>query len=173
MSREQGDKGEQRLVHGYERMLERSKAVLEGARKETVPHLHEVIEHAREKAVDLGELTREEAERIGDYLRRDLEDAAHYLSYTGRGLADWLNFDLDLVEARLAELFSKMVDHTRLSLEQLAAEARRCEEVHTGEIVSPGTLRCVNCEKHLHFHGTGHVPPCAKCHGTVFRRTAK
>jgi hypothetical protein len=43
------------------------------------------IEHAAEKAVELGELTREEARLIGGYLKRDLEDAGQYLTHHRSG----------------------------------------------------------------------------------------
>jgi Na+/phosphate symporter len=169
----EGKEHEDRLVHGYEQMLERARSILEQAKTKTIPHLQQLIDEAQDKAVELGELSREEAERLGDYLRRDLEDAAQYLSYTGRSLADWLNFDLDLVEARLMELFAAMVDHTRLELDRLAEQARQTQELHTGEIASPGTLRCVRCEAELHFNRMGHIPPCGKCHGTVFQRLTR
>lgn len=173
MNDKREETAEDRLVRAYERMMERTRALLEETRKETIPPLKQLIDEAEEKAVELGELTREEAGRINEYLRRDIEDAAEYLSYTGKGLAGWLNFDLDLVEARLMEMFSSMVDHTRLELDQLAERARRAGEVRTGEVAAPGTLRCTQCGNELYLHKTGHIPPCAKCHGTAFRRAGK
>lgn len=170
MNSQRDDSSQHRLVHGYERMMERAKAVLSQAKKGTIPNLRQLIDHGEEKAVELGELTKEEAEKIGNYLHRDLYDAAHYLSYTGRSLADWLNFDLDLVEAELMDIFSAMVDHTRLELDQIAERARRSEELHTGEVTGPGTLRCLQCDEELHFRTTGHIPPCPKCHSSEFRR---
>lgn len=160
----------ERLVQGYERMMERARGVIEQTREEALPNLRQVIEHAQDKAVELGELTREEAEKIGDYLGRDLKDAAEYLSHTGKGIAEWLHFDRGLVEARLMELFSQMVDHTRVELDRIAERARSAESLHTGEVTGPGTLRCVACGHELRFQRTGHIPPCGACHGTAFQR---
>ncbi len=160
----------QHLVAAYEKMVHRAKGVLDQARSDTLPSLRQLLETSKEKAVELGELTREEAEKVGDYLQRDIEDAANYLSYTGKGLGDWLNFDLDILEAKFKEAFPAVVDHTRIELDRLAARARAMEEIHTGQVVSPGTLCCTECEQELHFGGTGHVPPCPKCHASTFTR---
>ena len=65
-----------RLVGAYERMLERVNGALKHAEKTTVPTLRHALEQAREKAVELEEITREEAERVADYLERDMHDAA-------------------------------------------------------------------------------------------------
>ena len=85
--------GGARQVQAYQRMMERVKArieELEQAEKAAFPILSASIEHAAEKAVELGEITREEAQLIGSYLRRDLEDAGQYLTTTGRDLRAWL-----------------------------------------------------------------------------------
>src|SRR3990172_8557090 len=69
-----------RLVTAYNRMMERVRALLDEAGHKALPTLQHRVDAAREKAVELGELTREEAEKIGEYLKRDIEDVAEYLS---------------------------------------------------------------------------------------------
>jgi len=159
------DTTQQQLIDAYERMMQR-------VRKEALPELQQRIDAAREKAIELGELTREEAERIGDYLRRDLQDAADYLVETGAELKDWLQFDMELIEDRLRDMLEATVDRTREELDALAERARIYGEIHTGEIVGPSTLVCSECRQELHFHATSHVPPCPKCHHTRFKRAA-
>ncbi|MCB1778333.1 MAG: hypothetical protein KDI50_12945, partial [Candidatus Competibacteraceae bacterium] len=59
------------FVRAYRQMIERMKTrleELEHAEKAALPHLNASIEHAAEKAVELGELSREEAQLIGSYL---------------------------------------------------------------------------------------------------------
>ena len=117
-----------------------------------------------------GELTREEAERIRDYLRRDTEEVARYLEETRQDFHDWFRFDLALVEQRFMQMFELMVDQTRTELQRLSDRAQGIEEWHTGEVAAPGALFCTSCGKEMHMHKSARVPPCPKCHATVFRR---
>ncbi|HEC15203.1 MAG TPA: hypothetical protein ENI99_01305 [Sedimenticola sp.] len=160
-----------RLVDAYETMLERVNSAVEKAEQTTIPALKKNIEHAREKAVELGELTREEAEKIGGYLERDMKDAGEFLARTGEEFGNWLRFDLELIESRLLESFANVADRTRVELEALAERARKASLYHTGEVTGPGTLVCTSCGKEIHFHKTGHIPPCAGCRGTEYRRS--
>ncbi len=158
-------------VHAYERMLERARDFASEAREGLEPKLQHGLDAAREKATELGELSREEAEKIGNYLKRDVYDAAKFLaSEKTDDLKDWLRFDVQLVEERLADSFALLVDKTTVELKQLADRARAVGEWHTGEITGPGTLVCKECGEEIHFHKTGHIPPCPKCHATVYRR---
>jgi len=163
----------EKLVHAYNRMMERVKDALKQTEKNTVEALRYNIDLAKEKAVELGELSREEAVKIGDYLRRDLEDAGEYLADSGAELSSWLHFDVEQVEDRLWEVFTAAADQTKLAYLDLAQRAQRASEYHTGELTTVGTLRCSACGELLHFHGTSHIPPCPKCHATRFTRKRK
>lgn len=156
----------EKLTEAYNRMLERTRTGMNEAGK----GLQHALDAAMEKASELGELSREEAEKIATYVQRDLEDAAEYINESGTELRDWLRFDLEVVEQALLDLFSTMVDHTREELTRLEMRASAMGEWHTGEITGIGTLQCKSCGEKLHFHHTGHIPPCPKCHGTSFRR---
>ncbi len=159
-----------RLVNAYERMLEHVDSMLDKAEKNTLPNIKKSIDTAREKAVELNELTREKAEKVAAYLERDMKDAAHFLSETGDEFRAWFKFDVQLIEARVLEMLANVADRTRLELDRLAERAREGVLYHTGEITGPGTLVCTQCGKELHFHKTGHIPPCPKCHATEYRR---
>ncbi|MEO5703334.1 MAG: zinc ribbon-containing protein [Gammaproteobacteria bacterium] len=168
----------EKLVHAYNRMLERVKVTLEHAEHEALPSIQQHIESAKKKAVELGELTRDEAEKIGVYVKRDLHDAAQYVTSTGKELAAWLSFDLKLIEQRVLDVFSTMVDRTRLELDRLGLQAKNADEAqhmsvwHTGEVTGVGTLSCTACGQAMHFHATGRIPPCPKCHAITFQRIA-
>jgi hypothetical protein len=155
-----------KLAVAYNLMLERARNLMSEAGKGAAHG----IDAAMEKATELGELSREEAEQVADYVRRDLHDAADFISESGSELGDWLRFDLEVVERSLAEMFAQMVDHTKLELDNLEQRANAIGEWHTGEIVGIGTLECKGCGELLHFHHTGHIPPCPKCRGTTYRR---
>ncbi|MET0102119.1 MAG: zinc ribbon-containing protein [Sedimenticola sp.] len=159
-----------RMVDAYENMLERVDEMLETAEKTTLPALKKSLEAAREKAVEVDELTREEAEKIAGYLERDMKDAAHFLSETGEDFRNWMRFDLELIEGRLMDMFAKVADRTKLELDRFAEQAREASLYHTGEITGPGTLVCTGCGKELHFHKAGHIPPCPGCRGTSYKR---
>jgi hypothetical protein len=158
--------------HGgaYERMLERTKQLLTETGQEVTPKLQQALDEAKEKTAELGELSREEAEKIGNYLRRDLYDAAEFLAEDRGELRDWLRFDIQLVEDRIVDALSLLVDQTKLELAELAEQAQLFGEWHTGEVTGPGTLICQSCGEELHFQKAGHIPPCPKCHGSSYRR---
>ena len=167
-----------RLARAYDRMMERVKIrleELEQAEKAAFPRLNASIEHAAEKAVELGELTREEARVIGGYLKRDLEDAGQYLTTTGRDLRAWTRFDLELIEDRLSDFFQRGVDQSRLDL--LAFEApetgAEAELYRSGEVTGPGTLQCGECGEPVVFLAPTLISPCAACKGVVFVRVTE
>lgn len=154
---------QQKRIHAYERMLERSRGLLTDAGHTA----RRAIETATETATELGELTREEAERIGYYLKRDIQDAAEYLAAQGGELRDWLRFDVELVEDRILDALTLLVDNTKVELSEWT---ERANEWHTGEVTGPGTLVCHACGEELHFNRPGHIPPCPKCRGSRYRR---
>ncbi|MFO1371162.1 MAG: zinc ribbon-containing protein [Candidatus Competibacteraceae bacterium] len=167
-----------RLAQAYNQMIERVKTrleELEQAEKEAFPRLHASIEHAAEKAVELGELTREEARLIGGYLKRDLEDAGQYLATTGHDLRTWLRFDLELLEDRLLDFFQRGVDQSRLDLLAFEEPAPGAEIVQyrSGEITGPGTLQCDSCGEPVVFHAPAAIAPCPMCDGTTFVRVTE
>ncbi len=155
-----------KLTVAYNLMLERAREVMAKAGKGA----SHGIEAAMEKATELEELSREEAEQVAEYVRRDLHDAANFITESGSELRDWLRFDIDVVEQSVAEMFAQMVDHTKLELDKLEKMANAVGEWHTGEVVGIGTLECKGCGEQIHFHKTGHIPPCPKCRGTRYRR---
>lgn len=162
-----------RLTDAYENMLEHVHDAMQQTRENALPGLREYLSDVREKMVEVGELTQEEAKTISNYLERDIKDAAAYLVETGEQLTAWWRFDVQQVERRLLEMFINVADQTKLELERLAERARGASIYHTGEITGPGTLICTNCGKELHFHKTGHIPPCSACKATEFRRTSE
>lgn len=167
-----------RLIQAYNRMMERVKIrleELEQAEKETFPRLHASIEHAAEKAVELGELTREEARLLGGYLKRDLEDAGQYLATTGHDLRTWLRFDLELLEDRMLDFFQWGVDQSRLDLLAFEESSPDAETVQyrSGEITGPGTLQCDRCGELMVFHAPAAIAPCPACGGEIFVRVSE
>jgi len=161
-----------KLVEAYERMLKRVHESAELAEKETVPAFRELLHKTRDGMVELGELTREEANKVAAYLERDIKDAAGYIADTGEDLKSWWRFDLDQVEQRMLEAFSRVADQTSVQLAGWAEQARQASLYHTGEVTGPGTLVCDACGAEIQMHKTGRIPPCPKCHATAFKRAS-
>ncbi|MCP5137354.1 MAG: zinc ribbon-containing protein [Gammaproteobacteria bacterium] len=155
------------LGAAYERLLERSIDDAHRLEKEFGPSVRRWIEEARDKAVELGEMSVEEGERIAAYLKRDLSDAGRYMARFGDELSGWWGFESDLIETSLFQRFLAAADRTTLELRELSDTAG---EYHTGEITGPGTLVCRACGENVHFHKPGRIPPCPKCHATRFVR---
>jgi small-conductance mechanosensitive channel len=176
MAEESHPEQDVKQVHAYHRMVERVKDALHLSQDSTLPGLQRAIDTAKDRAVELDELTREEAERIGDYLQRDLRDAAEYLVETGDELSAWLQFDLELIGERIAEHLPVLVDQTRLELEQelerLSQEAQEVGQWESGEVTVGGTFRCIKCGQTLRLFGPTQIAPCTRCQGTVFQRVA-
>jgi len=156
----------EKLVSAYETMLDRVNSVSEKAG----PALTHAVDNARETAIELGELSKEEADKIATYLERDMKDAADFIVETGQDFKDWFKFDVELIEARVFDMFASVADKTSIELRELAERAKRASRLHTGEITGPGTLVCRGCGAELHFKKAGHIPPCSKCRGTEFKR---
>lgn len=162
---------ENRLVTAYNHMLDSLHDWLEKAEEKTAPLLERGLEKAREAASDLGELSREDIDKVSGWLKRDLDAAGNWLGENTDEFKDTLDFDLQLAESRLLKMFSTVADRTTLELKELEYRANLVGEWHTGEITGIGSLTCSGCGEVLHFHNTGHIPPCPKCHGTVFKRS--
>ncbi len=162
----------EKLIHAYNTMMERASEALDQAGN-GIQSIQQALEKARDRAVELDELTREEAEEIADYLKRDTQEAGQYLVETGNELRDWLHLDVALIEQELLELIGSVADKTRIELMEIEQQARQASEYHTGQITGPGSLECTECSEVLHFKETGHIPPCPKCQHSVFIRKSR
>ena len=78
--------------------------------------------------------------------------------------------DIDIIEQKVLELFLSVADRTRVELEQFSHPRCAITEYHTGEVTGPGSLVCMACGQMVHFNTTSHIPPCPKCHASVYHR---
>jgi len=154
----------------YEKLYENIVKDLRESKEKTTEAFHKIIDEARDKAVELGELSSDDATRLADYLRRDLSEAINSISETGRELKDWLGFETALLETEILDRLLDIADPTTVELFKLKLESQSTPAWHTGEITGPGTLVCDNCGEKIHFYRAGKIPPCPKCHETSFHR---
>ncbi len=159
-----------KLVHAYNRMMERVRHALEETESRAAPTIRHSVEKARKTAVELEELTHDEADKVAYYLKRDVHDAGKHLAESSRELGDWLRFDIDRIEDRLLEIFARVADRTRIEWVELQQELERDPPYQSGEVTGPGTLYCSACNEALHFHQTARIPACPQCGGGTLRR---
>jgi len=91
----------------YEKMYERAAENFHKAEEKTGSLLHKLIDEAKDKAVELEEVSEEDAVKLAGWLKRDLDDAVNYLSETGHELKDWLGFETTLLESAVLDLLLK------------------------------------------------------------------
>lgn len=154
----------------YEKLYENIVKELQESKEKTAEVFHKIIDTARDKAVELGEISSDDASKLADYLRRDLGDAINSVSETGRELKDWLGFETTLLETEILDRLLDVADPTIVEWTKLKLESQPAPAWHTGEITGPGTLVCDNCGEKVHFYRAGKIPPCPKCHETSFHR---
>lgn len=166
---------EKKGVEAYERMMSRVHQSMAHVREESQEwgnRLEEALDKARNTAVELGELSREEAEKVSGWIARDIKAAASEIRHKGRNVLDWLDIDPEQIENSVWKMLAPVADPTIVEMDRLQMELESMAEYHTGEVCSAGVLVCTQCGELLHFRKTGRIPPCPKCHGTVFRRPA-
>ncbi len=161
------------LGEAYEKMYERAAVNLHQAKEKSTQIFHQFINQAKEKAVELEELTEEDATKVSEWLKRDMNDFIDYLVEGENELKDWLGFETSLLENVFLDLMLQTADKTTVELLALKEKARQASTYHTGEVTGPGTLLCDKCGEVLHFHKAGKIPPCPKCHATTYHRKSR
>lgn len=161
------DQATDKLVHGYDVMMDKLSEWTEKADENAGPMIINGVKEAEEFLTELKQWSKEEIDLISRYVKRDLHDTANKLEAENKDFREWLQFDMHQLEEKVLSVFASMADQTRQELHHLEAMAN---EWHTGEITSIGTLACKNCGKELHFHKAGRIPPCPSCKKTEFKR---
>lgn len=106
------------LTRGYERLLARLAHIY----KQAESHAPLSVYAALEKAAELENKGEEELSRISQELQDDLQQTESFLEQAGKSLAEWIRFDLELIED---ELFDKLTDKTKLEWLKMKQAANR------------------------------------------------
>ena len=126
------------------------------------------LEKAREQMTSLGEFSSEQGEVLKQYLARDLDQTISDAKQFGEEAKERLH------PARLGagalSSFAAVLELTGNALHTLGEKTKEQLTYKTGEMTSAGTLTCQKCGHQVQLKKTGHVPPCAKCNGTVFTK---
>lgn len=137
------------------------------AMDDTLHSVADALEIAKQKTLALGEHTQDDINRVGDFVMRDVEHAA---ASDHDSLAEWLKFDIDLIENFALSAFLDIADKTRVKLAALEMDAKQYHPYHSGDVASPGTFVCDACGKQLAFKSTSVIPECPECKANSFTR---
>lgn len=161
----------QKFETAYRRILHQLTDKIEEAEKKTWSAIKHDIDQAVELEAAAEEMTREELSLLAAYLKRDLEHFTHFVAETRHGLAEWLQFDIELLEDKIVGLLLSIADKTTVAQNDL----RRWSERETvtykaGEYVMGGTFVCVSCGDNYVFTHPVHLEICVECGAGEFRR---
>lgn len=160
---EQNDKrDEQEEVSLYEKLASRTADLLEEGKKS----FDEALKRAKEELSSAGDFSRENVDKLGEYVRRDLKENAEKATEAVRKA-----IEPQRLAAGAQSAFSRILTSTAETLTELAQRSEKSLEYKTGEITSAGTLTCKECEAEMHMSKTTRIPPCPKCHKTIFRKS--
>lgn len=155
----------------YQRLLHRVRDSWEQLEQKTVDGIRHEIDQAIELEEAAEEMTREELDLLGAYLKRDIESLSQFVAQTGKGVADWLKFDIHLLEDRLAALLLSVADQTTVEQRALSQQMQSAEPLYVaGETVMAGTFACTNCGDVYVFTTPGRLENCIECSGDAYTR---
>lgn len=160
---DQNDKREEQEEVGlYEKLASRTADLLEEGKKT----FDEALKRAKEELSSAGDFSRENVDKLGEYVRRDLKENAEKATEAVRKA-----IEPQRLAAGAQSAFSRILTSTAETLTELAQRSEKSLEYKTGEITSSGTLTCKDCESEMHMSKTTRIPPCPKCHKTIFRKS--
>ncbi len=162
---EQDDKQEQQEIGLYEKLAARTAELLESSRK----GIDEALLKAREELSSAGDFSRGQAEKISGFIRRDISHLGNQALKTREALKKAV--DPQRLGAGMQSTLARLMKSAAETLGELAEKTERQLEYHTGEVTSLGKLTCRNCGGEMHLTATVRIPPCPKCHKTVFRKS--
>lgn len=149
----------------YEKIAERTAELLDEGRKT----FDEALKKAREEANKAGDFTREQVDKASEYVKRDLAEIGKQADKAKKSLKEAV--EPQRVAAGMQSIFTRILIGAADTLGDWAQKAEKSLEYKTGEVTSPGTLTCKACEAEMNLKTTGRIPPCPKCHKTVFRKS--
>ena len=149
----------------YQKMAEQAAEILKDSRK----GIEDALKKAGDEITAGGEYTREQAEKVSEYLRRDLSEVGKKAQQARDSVLNAV--EPHRVAAGVQSGLSKLLGAAADFLNEFVGKSEDALEFKTGEVTSPGTLTCKNCEKEIHLKATVRIPPCPQCHKTVFRKS--
>lgn len=149
----------------YERLTKRTAEILQDGKKT----FDEALKKAGEEINNAGEFSSDQVDKIKAWVRRDF---ALMGEHAGKARESFKKaVEPHRVAAGAQSLFSWLLSATSETLADWHEKTEKHLEYKTGEVTSPGTLTCKACEAEMHLKSNSRIPPCPKCHKTLFRKS--
>ena len=165
MTENEQDNNEHEEVGMYEKIVARTEELLGSGRKT----LDEALKRAGDDLSTAGDFTREQAEKVSTFIKRDIQ---HVVDSADKGKETVKEVvDPKRIAAGAQSIFSKILSNTAETISGWAQKSEEQLEFKTGEVTSPGSLTCKECGEVIHMRRTAKIPPCPKCHHTLYRKS--
>lgn len=156
-------------ISNYEKLASKTKEQLIDSRDHSMRWLHGAVDASAEQLEKAGAFTKEEGERAGRFLKRDLAATRVDFARARASISKGLN--PSRVGGGFVDLASHLFESMGEAFQGWAAKSEEALAFNTGEVSGPGTLTCNACGTELQLEQSSRVPPCPKCHKTVFRKS--
>ncbi|MCS2153422.1 zinc ribbon-containing protein [Scandinavium goeteborgense] len=129
-----------------------------------------LVEQARQRVSQTGELTRTEVEELTRAVRRDLEEFAISYNESQDELKD--SVFLRVIKESIWQELADITDKTQLEWREVFQDLNHHGVYHSGEVVGLGNLVCEKCHFHIAVYSPDVLPLCPKCGHDQFQRKA-
>ena len=127
-----------------------------------------LVEQARVRVMQTGELTRTEVDEVTRAVRRDLEEFARSYEESQDEITD--SVFMRVIKESLWQELVDITDKTQLEWREVFKDVSHHGVYHSGEVVGLGNLVCEQCHYHLAFYTPEVLPLCPKCGHDQFQR---
>jgi rubrerythrin len=129
-----------------------------------------LVEQARARVSQTGELTRTEVDELTRAVRRDLEEFAISYGESQDELKD--SVFMRVIKESIWQELADITDKTQLEWREVFQDLNHHGVYHSGEVVGLGNLVCEKCHFHLAVYSPDVLPLCPKCGHDQFQRKA-
>jgi phage-related tail protein len=158
----------EKLAGQYDKFAEKFNELYLTGKERGRESMSVAMDKAHDQLTALGEFSAAQGEEFKKYLARDLDQTISDAQKLGDEAKE--RFDPSRLGAGALSSLSAVLESTSNALRSLSEKTKESITYNTGEMTSAGTLTCQACGQHVQLKSSGHVPPCPKCHGSVFRK---
>lgn len=112
-----------------------------------------------------------ESRLVINALQRDLAEAHHVFKDIGNAIANWISFDVAVIEDKLEDWIALVADDTEVDWLLLGKQWNEMNQYQSGDLVGAGSYNCDACHHQLNYKSAASLPLCPKCQHSVFTRT--